>query len=63
MAEGLQDKGISEEDRYGDTADRQNTAGKGLLRRIQEPEYETEKITSLVYVVQDCVTNNCSSAR
>jgi hypothetical protein len=24
---------------------------KGLLRRIQEPEYSTEKITSLVYVV------------
>jgi hypothetical protein len=24
---------------------------KGLLRRIQVPEYRTEKITSLVYVV------------
>jgi hypothetical protein len=24
---------------------------KGSLRRIQEPEYRTEKITSLVYVV------------
>jgi hypothetical protein len=30
--------------------------------RIQVPEYRTEKITSLVYVVSDCVTNNCSSA-
>jgi hypothetical protein len=33
------------------------------LLRIQEPEYRTEKMTSLVYVVKDCVTNNCSSAR
>jgi hypothetical protein len=24
---------------------------KGLLKRIQEPEYRTEKINSLVYVV------------
>jgi hypothetical protein len=24
---------------------------KGLLRRMQEPEHRTEKITSLVYVV------------
>jgi hypothetical protein len=30
-----------------DTANRQ----KELLRRIQEPEYRTEKIMSLVYVV------------
>jgi hypothetical protein len=29
------------------TADREDTA----LRKIQEPEYQTEKITSLVYVV------------
>jgi hypothetical protein len=36
---------------------------KGLLKRIQEPEYRPEKINSLVQAVQDCVTNNCSSAR
>jgi hypothetical protein len=32
------------------------TQEKESLRRIQEPEYRTEKITTLVYVVQDCVT-------
>jgi hypothetical protein len=43
--------GQSEEDRYWDTADKQNTAGERLLSRIQEPECRTEKIKSLVYVV------------
>jgi hypothetical protein len=35
----------------------------GLLRRIQETEYRTENMKSLVYVLYDCGTNNCSSAR
>jgi hypothetical protein len=52
---------MTEEDRYcGQT---EYLRKKGLLRGIQETEYRTEKMKSLVYVVQDCVTNNCSSAR
>jgi hypothetical protein len=35
----------------------------GLVRRIQETEYKTENMKSLVYVLYDCGTNNCSSAR
>jgi hypothetical protein len=31
-----------------DTADRQKAAGEELLRKIQEPEHRTEKITSVV---------------
>jgi hypothetical protein len=51
---------MTEEDRYcGQT---ECLRQKGLLTRIQEPEYRTEKIKSLVHVVQDFVTNNCSSA-
>jgi hypothetical protein len=34
-----------------DTADRQNAAGEGITKKTQEPEYGTEKIKSLVYVV------------
>jgi hypothetical protein len=42
-----------------DTADRQDTTGEGVTKQspgagIQDREYK---------VAQDCVTNNCSSAR
>jgi hypothetical protein len=58
----VQTKERSNEDRDRDTAEERMPQEQGLVRRVQEPEYRAEKIMSLVYVVQNCVTNNCSSA-
>jgi hypothetical protein len=42
---------MTEGDKYWDIAEDRIPQEKGLLRRIQEPKYKTEKKKYLVYVV------------
>jgi hypothetical protein len=41
-----------------DTADRQNTVGKGITKKNPEAGIQDREVSRLC-----CVTNNCSSAR